>query len=556
MVITTNQIKNADSKTKLKMVEDYLGSEYVLDNLTYIYYRDGIHWFNNKKQISDSNYYTAVMPKSTTDWQVGNKGQDIYTIRGEQPFDEENLENIPLSTSNFCESIINLYSYFTVGSGQWLSIVPTSSEEFVIEEKGVKKDRMKEAIKEVAITFNYDPSYQFLKDLLNFYTFGIHSTKLYFDKDLGKGSIKVLDPMSVILSQDFSGLNTLGVVYATQISTEDAILNFPEKSSQIQASVIHHRVSDTLRTVNGIVTYYEIWDFVSNDVQYWVNTVNVTDSLVPNRSERGLLPYGDINPFDQFKAVDEKSILTSIVALNDEYNILSTLANIAEKYHSFPYYSVEYLKETNGVKEPLKPEEIKIKKIKANSLLNLPVKRIAGEGSGDSIKERIDNAYTNICRISGIPKQIWEGDLKGQPSGIALERMLSAVVLKVQAVRNIYQSFAIERIRKMMLLAKRYGQSMRYLDTFTEDDIKNAELELSYAPIIAEDSNELVARIGALTGIVSKKTQIEELGYDYESEREQIENETEDITSSIEPNLMEEDQTDESDTDTTRETKR
>jgi len=235
-------------------------------------------------------------------------------------------------------------------------------------------------------------------------------------------------------------------------------------------------------------------------------------------------PYGFIPFFEVKVNIYNQSDIHDVISLNDELNITLSYINEIFRYHAFPMISP---KGTFTADSPvLSKEQLNEVEIGPRTILPIPMERVEGAGIDQSVGTHIEQLEKDISIVSGVPIKILTAELDGNVSGVALQRMMSSVIKQAEVRRN-YIRAAFKEINN------------KILSLLTGNEIE-AETEINFPEIVKVDMNErLDEMIKKNTLGISKKTIFEELGYDYEEENKEVQ---EEFDNSIEKRILDEEQ--------------
>jgi len=401
------------------------------------------------------DYYDAKHFASTTLRQsdYGSQGVKISTRSGNPLTDSKKDEDRMLVVSNWCEPVITSIADFTSGTDGEITFDDEPSQDFWdgLDAKII----MQEASSKVGIYGRCYLRYQ----------------------DNEKKTVKVVEPQHVYEVKNSITGELESIVHYYLISKEDAEILHPELSLN-----------------KGDIFYAE--EFSDGTLNKYIDGYHVNP-------EKNVSPY-DVIPFFKIQTnSEEKSDLLDVIPLNDELNVTYTNNNEVLKYHAFPIYSPK----GSGLKDnvlSITDENFKNLSISPKKIMNFPIERIASGGIDASVIEYTEKIKQDIAVVSQVPLKLLLGEIGGDISGVALERMMSGIIKQAEK-RRAYIKKAIKGINKLA--------------------VSDTEIKVTLPNMLKADGNaKLDEAIKKESLGISKETIITELGYDYkeeESKREQ-----------------------------------
>lgn len=420
-------------------------------SLYHDYYR-GIHFVR-------SSYTTSDYDKSNNSRVTTRSGTELY--------DEHTSDDKVIVKSNWCAPIIETIGDYTRGVNE--PIVINADQ---------KEDELRQIWEDNKIdTMTHELAYEAG-------IFGKSFIRLKRD-DAGQFTLKQLDPASVYECVDPITGNRDSVIFWFGMSKMTAKLMYPNLPLEGSST--------------GEVYYSEEWDngLVYKYVDgYQINEIN-DDGQV-----RDLNPYGFIPFFEVPGNIYRSSDIHDVISLNDELNITLTYVNEIFRYSAFPMLAPKG-SFTNDT-PVLSKEQLQEVEISPKTILPIPMERIEGKGVDSSVGDHIDQIKKDISIVSGVPMKMLMAELDGTSSGIALERMLGAVIKQAE-VRRSYIRQTYKEINKAILTLLGVDQKVK--------------TDVIFPEMIKIDMNErLDEAIKKQTIGLSRETIMDELGYDYEDE--------------------------------------
>ncbi len=275
-------------------------------------------------------------------------------------------------------------------------------------------------------------------------------------------------------------------------------------------------------TGDGDVTYAEEW---SDDEVYKYLDGFIINEVNSESQYKSLNPYGFIPIFEVPGNIYRSSDIHDAIALNDELNITLTYINEIFRYSAFPMLAP---KGTFGPDTPvLSKKQLEEVEISPRTIMPIPMERIDGKGVDMSILEHCDRLKQDISVVSGVPMKLLTAEVDGNTTGVALERMLGAVIKQAE-VRRSYIKQAFKEVNAAILTL--IGGSA------------DTETEVIFPEMVKVDMNDsLDEAIKKQTLGISRETIFDELGYDFEEEEKKRQTELENDPTSILNNELQRD---------------
>lgn len=392
----------------------------------------------------------------------------IATRSGIELFDTFTQEDKVVVKSNWCRPIIETIGDYTRGINEEIVVTAKEKEEEI--QKIWQDNRIDTLTHEIA------------------YQAGIFGkTYLRLRKVNDQWKIIKVNPDEIYENKNpFTG-EVESVLWFFEIDNEQARKMFPEV--KIKEGLFQ----------KGFVYYCEEW--TQKKVNKYLDGQEINE-----KNEEGLVkelnPYGFI-PFVEVKGnIYNQSDIHDVISLNDELNITLTYINEIFKYSAFPMLAP---KGTFDANQPaLSKAQLNEVEVSPRTILPIPMERVSGEGVDQSVFKHIEQLEKDIAIVSGVPIKLLMAEINGNISGIALQRMMSSVMKQAEVRRN-YIRDAYKKINQLIL---------------------GVESEINFPEITRVDMNErLDEMLKKQTLGISKKTIFSELGYNYEEEQAQVQEE-------------------------------
>ena len=373
----------------------------------------------------------------------------LMTRSGSPLSDSKKDDTRLLVVSNWCEPVVSSIADFTSGTDDDLTIDDKKSQAFWKEQK-IRKLIDKAAVK----TGIYGLSF------------------LRYQENEKVKQVKVIEPTKI-----YEVINSItgeveSIIHYYLISKEDAQAIHPE-----------------LAFPKGDIYYAE--EFSKTELHKYI------DGQLVNPGKT-LSPYAGTIPFFKIKTNSEgKSDLMDVIPLNDEINLTYTNIDEIIKYHAFPIYAPK----GSGLKDNIvnvQDENFKQIEISPRKIMNFPIERIESGGINRSIIEHIESVKSDISVVSKVPMKLLMGEMDGNISGVALQRMMSGVIKQAEKRRGFIKD-AIKEINKLA--------------------VGDKEIEVTLPPMLKSDEGEQLDNAIKKESIgISRETIYAELGYEYTEE--------------------------------------
>lgn len=456
---------------RLDAIKSIATSDRVKGYALYNDYYEGQHFMKQR--------YSHDYGKKTKSYVQTRSGQSLY--------DADTEDDKVLVKSNWCEPIIETIGDYTRGIAEPIVIS--------LEDGGEHEDELRTTWEENHIdTLTHEAAYDC----------GIFGNTVLRLKQLADKSIKItqLDPASVY--------ECWNPITGERESTIYWFLMLKSEASTLYPGLQFFGSTDEY------VYYCEEW---SDDAVYKYLDGEVVNERNDEQQVKYLNPYG-FQPFFKIKGnIKESSDIKNVISLNDELNITMTYINEIFRYAAFPMLAP---KGTFGPDTPvLTEDQLEEVEISPQVILPIPMEKVKGEGVEQSVLDHLKDVRADIATVSGVPLKVLTGEIAGDASGVAIERLMGAVIKQAEVRRN----YMIETYKE---LSKRILQLLS-----GGTDMPDVKVSVVFPPMIKLDVNELLdAAIKKQTIGVSQETILDELGYDYEEEQKKrkTELEQEDLT--------------------------
>jgi hypothetical protein len=426
-------------------------SDVQLFNMYHDYYR-GIHFIKSVLQTTDYGRSDAYR---------------VTTRSGVELYDEQTSADKIVVKSNWCTPIIETIGDFTRGVSEPIMINSKDKEDEL--RKVWDHNKLDTLVHELA----YDCG-----------IFGRTYIRLRRRDKLDPIELKQLDPAGVYEVRNPINDERESVITWFNMSRSDARRLYPQVS---------------MLAGEGEVTYAEEWD---KDLVYMYVDGEMVNELNGEKQAKDLNPYGFIPIFEVPGNIYRTSDIHDAIALNDELNITLTYVNEILRYSAFPMLAP---KGTFGPDTPiLSKKQLEEVEVSPRTILPIPMERVEGGGVDQSIMEHIDKLKQDISVVSGVPMKLLTAEVDGNTTGVALERMLGAVIKQAE-VRRSYIRQTVKEINAAILTLLG-GKA-------------DTETDMVFPEMIKVDMNDtLDEALKKQTLGISRETIFEELGYDYQDE--------------------------------------
>lgn len=394
-----------------------------------------LDYYNSKHFASTATKYT--------DYHAG--GYKLSTRSGSPLTDSTTDDDRMLVVSNWCEPIVTSIADFTAGTDGEVTFDDIVSQKFWDDQHA------RILIQEASVKL------------------GMYGKAFLRYQDNGQKKVKVIEPQKI-----YEVINSItgereSVIHYYVVSREDAEELYPDFSFS-----------------SGDIYYAE--EFSDKFLDKYIDGELVNE-------DKNLNPYKQI-PFYKIQTnSEEKSDLLDVVPLNDELNVTLTNINEVLKYHAFPIYSPK----GSGLKDNIIPDEqFKDIKISPKKLMNFPIERIASGGIDSSVIDYMEKLKQDMSVVSQVPIKLLMGEVEGNTSGVALERMMSGIIKQAEK-RRTYLVKAMKEVNKIA--------------------VNDKDVQITLPNMLKTDESvKLDEAIKKESLGISKETIFTELGYEYKEE--------------------------------------
>lgn len=464
------QLRNITERPEVALYRMYLD-----------YYR-GIHFIRH----SDAS----------TDYGRNNVNR-ITTRSGIELYDAVTAEDKVVVKSNWCTPIIESIGDFTRGVAEPIMVsIKQDKDEFAKEEERLRQVWTENKIDTLTHELAYECG-----------IFGKTYLRLRQEVKAGPITLTQADPTSVYEVKDPVSGKRESTINWFVIDRESARRRFPGVTI----------ASGTMELI-----YAEEWDDL---LVYKYLDGELVSEKNDNQEVRDMNPYGFIPFFEVPGSIYRASDIHDAISLNDELNITLTYINEIFRYAAFPMLAP---KGTFGPDTPiLDKKQLAEVEISPKTILPIPMERIEGKGVDTSVLEHVEKLKQDIAVVSGVPMKLLMAEVDGNTSGIALERMLGAVVKQAE-VRRSYIKEAYKEVNTAIL-------TLLGLNTEVETDVIFPEM------VKVDMTDRLDEALKKQTLGISRETILDELGYDFEEEEGKRQTELENDPTSILNNELQRD---------------